>query len=83
MMQVLRWINMVLDEQYTKYVMCSDYFPVLRELQGLVQQLVVVRMGCTPLAGVVEHIMSACPLLAEPQGSEAASDCIIEFHDIS
>jgi hypothetical protein len=37
MMQVLQWINVVLDEQYTKYVMCSDYFPVLRELQGFVQ----------------------------------------------
>ncbi len=32
-----RWINVVLDEQYTKYVMCFDYFPMLRKLQGFVQ----------------------------------------------
>jgi hypothetical protein len=83
MAQVLQWISVVLDGQYTKFVLCSDYFPELRELQGLVQSLVAVGMGCTPLAGVVEHIMSGCPLPAAPQGSEAASDYIIEFHDIS
>jgi len=37
MMQMLEWINVVLDEQYTKYVMCFDYFPMLRKLQGFVQ----------------------------------------------
>ncbi|KAH8936717.1 hypothetical protein BDL97_17G099000 [Sphagnum fallax] len=83
MAQVLQWISVVLDGQYTKFVLCSDYFPELRELQGLVQSLVAVGMGCTPLAGVVEHIMSGCPLPTAPQGSEAASDYIIEFHDIS
>jgi hypothetical protein len=37
MMQMLEWINVVPDEQYTKYVMCSDYFPMLKKLQGFVQ----------------------------------------------
>jgi len=40
-------------------------------------------MGCTPLAGVVEHIMYGCPLLVVPQGNNAASNYIIKFHDIS
>lgn len=81
--QVLQWVSVVLDGQYTKFVLCSDFLPELRALQELIQSLVAIGTKFSPLAGVTEHIRSSASLPTGKRGIEAASDYIIEFLDIS
>lgn len=81
--QVLQWVSMVLDGQYTKCVLSPKFLPELRAIQGSVQSVVAIGRKLTPLLGVVEHLRAMHALPARGQDSVANADYTIEYLDIS
>lgn len=81
--QVLQWVNMVLDGQYTKCVLSSEFLPELRAIQKSVDSVVAIGRRLVPLVGVTEHLREKHPLPARRQDSAAHSDYTIEYLDIS
>lgn len=81
--QVLQWVNMVLDGQYTKCVLSSEFLPELRAIQKSVESVVAIGRKVLPLLGTIEHLRDMHPLPARRQDSAAHSDYTIEYLDIS
>lgn len=81
--QVLQWVNMVLDGQYTNCVLSSEFLPVLYAIQKSVGSAVAIGRRVAPLIGTIEHLRDKHPLPARRQDSAAHSDYTIEYLDIS
>jgi hypothetical protein len=81
--QVLQWVNMVLDGQYTKCVLSSEFLPELRAIQKSVDSVLAIGRKLVPLVGVVEHLREKHPMPARRQDSAANSVYTIEYLDIS
>jgi len=81
--QVLQWVNMVLDGQYTNCVLSSEFLPQLRAIQKSVKSVVAIGRRVAPLIGMIEHLRDSHPLPARRQDSAAHSDYTIEYLDIS
>lgn len=81
--QVLQWVNMVLDGQYTKCVLSSEFLPELRAIKKSVGSVVAIGRKVAPLVGTIEHLRDSHPLPARRQDSAAHSDYTIEYLDIS
>jgi hypothetical protein len=62
--QVLQWVNMVLDGQYTKCVLSSEFLPELRAIQKSVDSVLAIGRKLVPLVGVVEHLREKHPMPA-------------------
>ncbi|KAG0562606.1 hypothetical protein KC19_9G159400 [Ceratodon purpureus] len=81
--QVLQWVNMVLDGQYTKCVLSSEFLPELKAIQKSVDSVVAIGRKLVPMVGMVEHLREKHPMPARRQDSAANSDYTIEYLDIS
>ena len=81
--QVIQWVSMVLDGQYTKCVLSSEFLPELRAIQKSVDSVLAIGRKLVPLVGMVEHFAEAHPLPARQPDSAANLDYTIEYLDIS
>ncbi|KAG6551854.1 hypothetical protein Mapa_006468 [Marchantia paleacea] len=86
MNQVLFWTSVILEGNYTKFVLSSDYHAVVKTMKKLVQPLVDLSTHLTPLIGIVDHLRYrryATAIKTRVHVPTAPTDYVIELLDLS
>ncbi|OAE24871.1 hypothetical protein AXG93_2931s1130 [Marchantia polymorpha subsp. ruderalis] len=86
MNQVLFWTSVILECNYTKFVLSSDYHAVVKAMRKLVQPLVELSTHLTPLIGIVDHLRYrryAAAIKTRVHVPTAPTDYVIELLDLS
>jgi hypothetical protein len=80
LLDVLRWVSVLMDVHMMSLILSKDVHKELRSVQRMVKGLVGVGHKCASLLGVLEHLRES-NVLPEPQ-TPNANDHVIEYLEI-